>query len=390
MKFLGDSVNPDNLMLVNMIYGYGGKANGYTDSLEIIYKDLKTGKKKLKILKKPEVEIFFTKPEHRDYNHNKAFMELDKTYPVMCKYKDIPWMIAKEAGEQYISWMRELVASGNRRSMNEIYKYRYSFGADMDAESYYRTYWMLEYDNEKPKPLTKGYFDIEVDTIDIVGFPKDGECPINIITFVNDETKGVYTLMLDNPNNDSMTEFKNDIESFIEEAHELFDPVYGVLDYHLFLYEDERELITEFFKLTNTLKPDFIMGWNIFGFDIPYILARCRVLGLDPADIIPHPDFFNKVCRFVKDVNNFDIKNKSDRFELSSYSKYIDHMRLYAATRKGRTELRSFSLNFVGKKEIGDEKIDYSENANIKTLPYKNYRLFVLYNIKDRCMSFFS
>lgn len=390
MKFLPENIKPDNTMLVNMVYGYGGKDNGYIDSLEIIYKDLHTGEKKLKTIKHPEVDIYFTKPEHRNYNHNKSFIEMDNVEPVRCRYKDIPWVIAKHGGEQYVQWMKELVETGNRRRMSEIYRYQYSFGADMDAESYYRTYWLLEYDNEKPKPITKGYFDIEVDTIDIAGFPKDGECPINIITFVNAANKSVYTLMLDNPKNDSMTEFKKDIESFVKEAHEAFDDVYGVLDYHLYLYDDERDLIKAFFNITNALKPDFIMGWNIFGFDIPYIIARCAVLGLDIYEIMTHPDFFNKVCRFVKDNNNFDIKNKSDRFELSSYSKYIDHMRLYAATRKGRTELRSFNLNFVGQHELGDEKIDYSEIANIKTLPYVNYKLFVLYNIKDRCMSFFS
>ena len=55
----------------------------------------------------------------------------------------------------------------------------------------------------------------------------------------------------------------------------------------------------------------------------------------------------------------------------------------YVGLRKGQGELKSFALNAVAKEEIGDEKLDYSEDANIKTLPYVDYKKFVTYNIKD-------
>jgi DNA polymerase elongation subunit (family B) len=383
MKFLGDKVKADDVMLLSMVYSYGGKYNDYTDSLEIVYRDLRTNEKKLKVIKKPEMEIYFTKPEFRDYDYSKSFIEMDKTYKMTCPAKNVKWAIAKEAGPTYVNAMKQLVETGNRREMDKIFKYPYAFGADVDVESFYRINWLLEYDNEKEKNLTKAFWDIEVDTIDIPGFPEMGECPINIITLVNDENNTVYTLMLNNPDNPQIQELVDDIDNFVEELHQLFDETYGVLDYQLFLYDDERDLIKDFYKILNTLKPDFLLGWNSFGFDEPYILERMRVLGLDPYEIMCHPDFFNRVCRFVKDDKNFDIKNKSDRMELSSYTKHLDHMRLYAATRKGRSELRSFNLNHVGRMEINDEKIDYSEDANIKTLPYVNYRRFITYNIKD-------
>ena len=58
-------------------------------------------------------------------------------------------------------------------------------------------------------------------------------------------------------------------------------------------------------------------------------------------------------------------------------------MILYAATRKGQSELRSNALNYIGHHELKDEKIDYADEANIKTFPYINYRKFIIYNIKD-------
>ena len=383
MEFLSKSMKTDKLMLVNMLYTYGNKSNNYTDILYIVYRDLRTGEKKLKTISKPEIEIYFTKEEYRDYDYNKVYIELEKTYKVQCPIRNVVWTIANEAGPSYKSTLKSLVETGNRKDMSLINKYPYVFGSDLDCESYYRVYWLQNYDNELIKPLTKAYFDIEVDTINIAGFPNMGECPINVISLVDETTESVYVYMLNNPDNPQIAEFIDNINDVINEWHDMFDDMYGKLKYNTYIFDDERKLIRAFFDTVNILKPDFLMGWNIFGFDIPYIIERCKVLGMDPSEVMTHPDFTTKVCKFTEDKLNFDVKDKSDRLELSSYTKYIDHMRLYAATRKGRTELGSYSLNHVGKIEIGDEKIDYSEEANIKTFPYVNYKLFITYNIKD-------
>ena len=55
----------------------------------------------------------------------------------------------------------------------------------------------------------------------------------------------------------------------------------------------------------------------------------------------------------------------------------------YAKVRKGQAELPSLKLNSIGRSELNDEKLDYSDEANIKTLAYVDYWKFVLYNIKD-------
>ena len=62
---------------------------------------------------------------------------------------------------------------------------------------------------------------------------------------------------------------------------------------------------------------------------------------------------------------------------------FTDQMVNYAAIRKGREELRSTTLNYIGQKELEDEKLDYSEDGNIKTVSYNNYLRYILYNIKD-------
>lgn len=148
------------------------------------------------------------------------------------------------------------------------------------------------------------------------------------------------------------------------------------------MYDDEMDLVRDMFKLINTMKRDFLMIWNM-GFDLPYIIARIEELGEDPTEIICHPDFEIKEMFYKKDTNNYKVENKSDFFKVSAYTAYLDQMIIYAGLRKGGGELRSNALNAVAQKEIGDEKLDYSEDANIKTLPYVDFKKFVIYNIKD-------
>lgn len=118
-------------------------------------------------------------------------------------------------------------------------------------------------------------------------------------------------------------------------------------------------------------------------FDIPYIIERAEVLGIDPKDLFCHKDFSTREMYFKKDNFHYDIKNQSDYFYCTSYTTYLCQMRSYASIRKGRSELRSFTLDYVGSKELGDKKYDYSDDGTIKTLSYTNYKKYFIYNIKD-------
>jgi DNA polymerase elongation subunit (family B) len=44
--------------------------------------------------------------------------------------------------------------------------------------------------------------------------------------------------------------------------------------------DDEKELIGRFITLVNRIDPDIISNHNIFGFDLPYLVSRCRKVGL--------------------------------------------------------------------------------------------------------------
>ena len=382
MKFLRRQ-NTNNLMLINVIYHQPSKYNNWQDCLDIIYKDTRTGEKFLECIENPPMEVYFTKPEYRTYEENQNFMDIEKTYPVICSYKDLVYDIAKELGPEYSKMMSELTKQKRFAERKNIHHNKYVFGSDMDIENWYRIHWELEYGNDDDKKITKSFLDIEIDAIDIPeGYGQPGECPINAVTIIDDDSNTVYTFLLRNDKNPQIAEFEANIKQFVQECHDDFDEFYGVMDYRIYMYDREIDLIVDIFKLINTIKPDFCMIWNM-AYDIPYIIARLQTLGYDPVDIMCHKDFVMKELFYKKDTRNFKIENKSDYFKISSYTAFLDQMILYAALRKGQSELRSNTLSYISQVELNDDKLDYSEEANMKTFAYVNYWKFVKYNIKD-------
>jgi DNA polymerase elongation subunit (family B) len=254
-----------------------------------------------------------------------------------------------------MNYIKQCKETNKFSAIKNIHKYPYVFGSDYDIENWYRIQWLLEYDNNRQKKITKTFLDIEVDSISVPGFPKGGECPINAVTMIDDESNSSFTFLLENKDNPQIQEFKDNIEDFIQELHDSFDESYGFINYYIYMYEDEKELLIDLFKLINTLKRDFCLIWNM-PFDIPYIIDRLRVLGLNPAQVMCHKDFKIKEVYFMKDYNNFAIANKKDYLKISSYTVFLDDMKNYAAIRKSGGQLRSYSLNAISELELKDNK----------------------------------
>jgi len=374
----------EDVMLLNVIYNQPSAQTNWIDSLDIIYKDLATDKKYLETIVNPTMDVYFTKPEFQNYDYPKYTMPVEQMEikNISCKYATRD--IAKIAGGKYSEYYRQCVETKNRKRLKNLHKYKYVMASDYDPESYYRIQFSCHYLNEKPKPITKMYSDIEVDGINVEGFVKDGVAPINAITLIDEKTRKCYTFALRNEKNPQIEELENDIEGFKQDCHKMFDESYGEFDYNIIFYDEKDEIVMlrDYFSLIHTLKRDFIMFWNM-NFDANYLMDRITELGYNPADIMCHPDFPSKRCYYYEDRKNFAVKMKKDAFTISDYTVWIDQMILYAQIRKGQSELGSVKLNIIGKKELGDEKLDYSEEANIKTLPYVNYKKFLLYNIKD-------
>ena len=92
--------------------------------------------------------------------------------------------------------LQNYFATGNYSGLKEFYTYPYVYGADYDIRAWYRYKWTQEFDNNRPKNLTKGFLDIEVDTLESVGMPDPVFNPVDLVTLIDRTTKTSYTFSL--------------------------------------------------------------------------------------------------------------------------------------------------------------------------------------------------
>lgn len=360
----------------------------------IIYKDYKTGNKYMQEIEDPEIEYYTTK-EGITVAPRQLYLSKDDLDKHVVKYRNLEYDIAKVTDNE--EFYKENIYNGNRRANQRLHSDCLNvFSSDINIEDFYRFKFNRMYKN-RPFIPTKGYFDIEVDIIDKVGdFPELGECPVNAITYIDQESKTVFTLLLRNSNNPLIQKFEDDLQNIYTELHQFIkDRVGGDkgiekyelqdIKFKILFYDEEIQLIADFFNLVNSLQPDFIMAWNM-RFDLPYLYERILALGYNPLDVMIHKDFKWRYYFYYID-NNKDKKmqDSSDFCTMTSYSVWLDQMRQFACKRKAKAgSFKNWKLDYIGEMTTGIGKLDYSHiTRNIAKLPYLDFKTFVFYNIAD-------
>ena len=142
-----------------------------------------------------------------------------------------------------------------------------------------------------------------------------------------------------------------------------------------FLCEDEEELLRTFLRIWQELDFDVISGWNIDGFDIPYLINRIinvldedEVRKLSPWGIIESREVPTK---WGDTVQAFDI------FGIAS----LDYIELYKKFSYKNQE--SYKLDYIAEVELGENKVDYSEYGTLDRLYELNFEMYADYNLKD-------
>lgn len=414
-------VNKDNACLIDIQYIRPTRASNFTDYIYIIWKDLQDGEKHLNVIENPTIPIYIEKDEYRDTHlntetgkyYNIPYTSLSHVDKKVVEYKRVLPEIAMAAGPEAMKTYQYLKNSRDPsayKKLREFQLYPFVFGSDIDIRNIYRTEWHSKYDNDHVKVLKKGFLDIEVDIMETTGTTDPQVCPIDLVTLIDSSTNTSYTFALIGVNppekdianmsqskrsqeyqrrklySDRLSQQENvtsNVNKLIEECHKKFDESWPGMEYKFYFYKDEKKMLIQLFQLINKLKLDFICVWNM-RFDIQYIIERFRALGLDPAEYMCHPDFPVKQCYFKQDNRNYTIKNQSDFFYCSSYTIFLCQMRNYAAIRKGQSELRRNSLGYIAKRELNDDKLDYSDvSGSIRTFSCRDYMMYILYNIKD-------
>ena len=369
--------------------------NKYKEYLTLVYKDCDTGLKHVEEIINPDYEYYVAKSDKR-VTYPRLFIDKDDVEKVTVPFNELDKDIAKRTGN--LDFFFENVKNGNRGANRKLHTHPDIFNSDMNIEDHYRYRFGTIYRNESC-PISKSFFDIEVDSINMAGdFPQPGECPINAVSLILQDQQQVYVFLLRNKANPLIAEFEEqvnngsifpELKSFVVQAvggPEMAAKYNINFEYNFLFYDedDEINLIKDVFSAINTFKPDFVLAWNM-GFDVPYIIARTQRLGYDPCDILCHPDFKNKIAEyFVDERMKSEFAERGDFALISSYSVFLDQMIHFASRRKGQTKFHSFTLDFIGEAIAKVRKLDYKHiTTNIAELPYKNYKIFVFYNIID-------
>lgn len=139
--------------------------------------------------------------------------------------------------------------------------------------------------------------------------------------------------------------------------------------------QDEYTLLSKFLKLMQVIDPDVITGWNVEGFDIPYLVNRMkRILGekmadkLSPWGIVTPYEFNGK---FGEKFTSYELKGVEVIDYLQAYKKFT------------YTQQGGYSLDNILFVELGKRKVNYSEYGPMHTVYKRNFQLFTEYNIYD-------
>lgn len=391
MKFLPPEMVTPSIIPLNLIYDRGTEFG--QDSLTIIFKDNDSGMKSSYTIKQPVIEAYFVKPEYRTFDNDLShhWYPIEKCYKKVVPYASRFYEAAKELG----------LENSEQAKLNP-----YVYGLDIEVENFYLIQFIKEYPCHEVKNISCGYFDIENDIIRIDHFPEYGETPINAVTYIDGTTKTAYTLILAKSDipvvgekhpkyaeyedlrerwTDQMKDIRSHIPEFIQYLHSKYDENYPGFEFYLAFFDDEIQLIQAFWDIAKTCNNDFVYAWNL-PYDAQNMMNRPGILGYNVNEIIPDEkvakEDSNASVLFVED-KNAKVAKRKHQCVTWTLPTFLDQMVIYAGIRSGRGELASTKLNYIAEIELKDEKLDYSEDADIKTLFYRNLKKFIEYNLKD-------
>lgn len=378
------------MQLIKTEYFYPDRKHKKPDKVILVLKD-KDGNKVRKSITQPKFTYYITTKDNDD-GESHRYIERKKTRPVTCNYEDLYSSIVEELNDNRLrSYYRKCFGSENiNKSLRRIHLENRLHGTDINIEDYYINKFLSKNSFEKNNfGIRKLFFDIEVDSSEIKGFPVESrsECPINAISMVDYDNKIINEYLLSYEGNESYDKFISNIDNFINKISKKYK---NEFDVNIYIFDEEIDLIQSFFDYINEIKPDYSSAWNM-DYDFVYITNRLGVLGYEPKLIMCPKELKRSDKRVFYKVDNGNVKGKnkdiSDKhsiYEVSGYTNYIDEMALYANITKPLGKEESYSLDYIGEKVTGMRKEKVVEN--MKFFHLVDYESFVDYSIHDSVM----
>ena len=201
--------------------------------------------------------------------------------------------------------------------------------------------------------VSKGHrlvpFDIEVDTTDGLPNVNYADSEITSISFYDSVADEYFVFVLDKNNEVKQSKIDNE---------------------YVVPFDNEADLLNAFIIKWQEISPTITTGWNIDGFDIPYLYRRMtKVIGKYRADCL-------------SPINKVYYSNYKNRYYIAGIS-CLDYLPLYKLFRKmsGRPELPSYSLDAVAKEELKKGKVEY--DGSLDKLMKEDIEKFIEYNLVD-------
>ena len=135
--------------------------------------------------------------------------------------------------------------------------------------------------------------------------------------------------------------------------------------------EDEKALLMRFLALWVKAKPDAVSGWNVSGFDLPYLVNRITKLfdEREAKRLSPWGEFTSRSATLMGEV--------TQQLAISGVS-ILDYLELYKKYAPNNKQ-ESYKLDHIAFVELGERKLD----VDIKTIHETDFQKFITYNIKD-------
>lgn len=197
------------------------------------------------------------------------------------------------------------------------------------------------------------YFDIETD-IDDQGFPdpESARCPIISISILNDKNNDLIILTTKNIDDKSLNDIKDKIKNHLKD--------YIKDDFKIIFkcYESEKLMLQKFIDFSSNLP--CLCGWNIDGFDLPYIINRCKKIGVD----------YTKISK----TGTFDGY-------YPNHILFLDFMNVFKVFDRSLDVIDNYKLDYIASSVLKIGKVKYS--GSLKDLYENNYKDFLFYNAID-------
>lgn len=222
-------------------------------------------------------------------------------------------------------------------------------------------------DDFNRQPMRIHYLDIETEISQQFVKPSDASNRVNMITIYDTKLEKFFTWSLQH----AEKKFdEGDVAGMPEDRFVLFE-----------FHDDEISMLEHFIEWLDSNRADVVTGWNICGYDIPYMYTRIlKQLGKAQADRLSPVDR----C-YVKEINHDNARaDVAAEIEIVIDGLFqSDGLRLYRDKFKvaGSSIDGGYGLDNVGEHEGLGNKVKYK--GTLKDLYLKDWQKFYNYNLMD-------